>query len=223
MSDSHSMDIRDDHLDEDDALTQLYLRDLGEARRRRVWLGVGAIVLLFSGAAAIAVMLLSPNLGGGPQTATATVAPAPAVETPAPPVAKGEPVPVLPKEPAGTTILVKKAEPPSPEQPAPAPAAPAESSEQFAKGYSIDLGSALSFSELSRRFGEIARSNQEIPFDTLEPRATLTDTPQGLEARLIVGPFTTKAEAEDICARIALPAGVQCSTAPFEGELISRQ
>ncbi len=222
MSDSHSMDIRDDHLDEEDALTQLYLRDLGEARRRKVWLGLGAIVLLFSGAAAIAVMLLSPQLGSSPQAATATAAPIPAVE-PATAVAKSEPIPVLPKEPAGTTILVKKPEPSIPEEPAPAPAPAVQSSQQLANGYSIDLGAALSFSELSRRFGEIARSNQELPFDTLEPRATLKDTPQGLEARLVVGPFATEAEAAEICGKIALPSGVECNPAPFEGELISRQ
>ena len=221
MSDSHSMDIWDDHLDEEDALTQLYLRDLGEARRRRVWLGAGAIILLFAGAAAIAAMLVAPRLDGGIKAQTAAAAPPPAAEVL--PVAKSEPVPVLPEEPAGTTVLVKKPEPPAPAQPAPAPEAPAQTSPQYANGYSIDLGAALSFTELSRRFGEIARSNQEIPFDTLEPRATLKDTPQGLEARLIVGPFVTKEEAEDICARIALPAGVECSTAPFEGELISRQ
>ncbi len=221
MSDSHSMDIRDDHLDEEDALTQLYLRDLGEARRRRVWLGAGAIILLFASAAAIATMLVAPRLDSTIKAQTATVAPPPAHK--APPVAKSEAVAVLPKEPAGTTVLVKKSEPPAPAQPAPAPEAAAQSNPQFANGYSIDLGAALSFTELSRRFGEISRSNQEIPFDTLEPRATLRDTPQGLEARLIVGPFVTKEEAEDVCARIALPVDVECSTAPFEGELISRQ
>ena len=86
------------------------------------------------------------------------------------------------------------------------------------------LGSAQSFTELSRRFGEIARANQEIPFDTLEPRATLKDTAQGLEARLVVGPFASEAEARKrICDQIALPAGVECRPAPFEGELIARQ
>ena len=94
---------------------------------------------------------------------------------------------------------------------------------QVANGYSIDLGAAQSFTELSRRFGEIARANQEIPFDKLEPRATLKDTAQGLEARLVVGPFASEADAKSACDQIALPAGIECRPTPFEGELIARQ
>jgi hypothetical protein len=232
------MDMSNDHPDEADALTQLYLRDLGEARRRKVWLGTAVIVLLFACAAAIAAVLLAPQIGRIVETAAIAVAtdpapapgpaPAQAPETlPQPPKATGDPVSILPKEPAGTTIIVKQPEAPAATQPeakpADLPAAPVASGSQMGSGYSMDLGAALSFTELSRRFGEIARANQEIPFDALEPRATLKDTAQGLEARLVVGPFATEAEARQTCEQIALPAGIECRPAPFEGELISRQ
>jgi hypothetical protein len=133
-------------------------------------------------------------------------------------------VPILPEEPAGTTVIVKVPDPQVvAEKQAENIAAPVASGSQVANGYSIDLGAAQSFTALSRRFGEIARANQEIGFDALEPRATLKDTPQGLEARLVVGPFATEAEAVRTCEQIALPAGIECRAAPFEGELIARQ
>lgn len=141
------------------------------------------------------------------------------------------PVSILPPVPDGVTVLVKQPDQPGAiaqnEQAAEAgavePTAPAASGSQVANGYAIDLGAADSFSELSRRFAAIADANQEVPFDRLEPRATLQETAAGLEARLVVGPFTSLDAAQSACASIALPGGVECKAGRFEGELIARQ
>jgi hypothetical protein len=217
------MDSKDDHPEDADALTQLYLRDVGESRRRKLWLGAAAsAILLFAGAGAVAISMLAPQMAAfkdrvaAPETATA-LKPDPVPE------ATGDPVPILPEEPAGTTVLVKQPDREAQADRALAAAAPVASGSQVANGYSLDLGAAQSFTELSRRFAEIARANQEIPFDALEPRATLKDTPEGLAARLVVGPFATEDEAASTCEQIALPAGIECKAAPFEGELIARQ
>jgi hypothetical protein len=90
-------------------------------------------------------------------------------------------------------------------------------------GYAIELGGARSFSELSKRFAAIAEANQEIAFDRMEPRVTLEDNEQGVEARLLVGPFDSLVEAEETCAQIALPAGIGCRPVAFAGELIARK
>jgi len=208
------MDSKDGHrLDsgEADVLTAAHLAHERAARRRRVRIGAAAIVVLFAAFAGIAAMMVLPLKRTVPIFEAKT------------PAATGEPVSILPQEPEGTTIIVKQPEPVETGAGEAATAAPVAAGSQVANGYSIDLGSAQSFTELSRRFGEIARANQEVPFDTLEPRATLKDTPQGLEARLVVGPFPSEAEARSACDQIALPAGIECRPAPFEGELISRQ
>jgi hypothetical protein len=108
---------------------------------------------------------------------------------------------------------------PPPPEPAPVPA-PVTAGEL---GYAIELGGARSFSELSKRFAQIADANQEIDFDRMEPRVTLSDTAAGVEARLLVGPFDSLVEAEETCAQIALPAGVGCQPAAFAGEVIARK
>jgi hypothetical protein len=90
-------------------------------------------------------------------------------------------------------------------------------------GFAIDLGSALSFGDLSRRFAEIASQNAELQLDRLEPRATLKETIDGLEARLLVGPFETMAEAIDTCRNIALPSGIECRAVNFSGARIARE
>lgn len=87
-------------------------------------------------------------------------------------------------------------------------------------GFGIDLGAAPSFGELSRRFVEIAETNAEMLLDQLEPRATLSETTNGLEARLMIGPFETLEEAQTTCANIALPADIKCIARKFEGQPI---
>jgi hypothetical protein len=214
MSDSHSMDSKDGHgLDtaQADVLTAAYLEHGRAVRSRRVRIGVVAIAVLFACFAGVAAIMVLPLKRPGPVFEAKAR------------VATGDPVSILPQEPEGTTVMVKQPDQEQADRPEPASAAPVATGSQVANGYSIDLGSAQSFTQLSRRFGEIARANQEIPFDTLEPRATLKDTAQGLEARLVVGPFPTEADARSACDQIALPAGVECRPAPFEGELISRQ
>ncbi len=92
-----------------------------------------------------------------------------------------------------------------------------------ATGFAVDLGAAMSFSELSRRFADIERLNAEAGFENLQPRAIIADSASGIEARLLVGPFESIAAAQAICAAIALPDGVECNAREFAGEVISRQ
>jgi hypothetical protein len=121
--------------------------------------------------------------------------------------------------PGGVTVAVKQADPKKIEP----GALPDAGASQKLPGFAIDLGSAQSFSELSRRFAEIATQNAELQFDALEPRATLTDTIDGLEARLLVGPFETLAQAIEACRNIALPSGIECKAVGFAGEKIARE
>jgi len=123
--------------------------------------------------------------------------------------------------PGGVTVAIKQSDPEktAPEfvqehQPAPPQEVP---------GYAMNLGSAQSFSELSQRFAEIAAQNAELQFDRLQPRATLAETIDGLEAQLLVGPFESMEQAAQACANIALPSDIECRPAKFSGDLISRE
>ena len=94
---------------------------------------------------------------------------------------------------------------------------------QNAEFFAIDLGAGSSFSELSQRFDEIAQLNQEVPFERLEPRATVEQDGKGLVAHLRVGPFSTPEVAQQACQQLALPAGVECTVSMFEGGRINRR
>ncbi len=186
---------------------------------RRIW-PVAMLALLAGFVFMSAVILtLLPMLR--PEKQAERIEPAPA--NPALSQDTGAPVSILPPQPEGVTVLVKQPEETPAGEDAPLLQAPVAGGSQTAKGFAIDLGAADSFSDLSQRFGEIALSNQEVPFDVLEPRATLRETAAGLEARLLVGPFQSLEEAQAACASIALPAGIECRAEPFEGELIARQ
>ena len=87
----------------------------------------------------------------------------------------------------------------------------------------MDLGAADSFIDLTRRFATIVAENGENNFLRLEPRAVLRETVNGLEARLLVGPFDSEAEAAEACEVLILREGVVCTAQPFEGELIARE
>jgi hypothetical protein len=123
-------------------------------------------------------------------------------------------------DPGGVTVAVKQNDP---EKIAPEILEKHQAQTKEVPGFAINLGSAQSFSDLSRRFAEIAAQNAELQFDRLEPRATLTETIDGLEAQLLVGPFETLQLAEQACASIALPSGVDCSAAKIAGDLIARE
>lgn len=130
-------------------------------------------------------------------------------------------IPILPREPEGVTVMNKRDETRlAPETAVPIPE-PVEST--TATGFGISLGTAASFSALSQRFADITETNAEMLFDQLEPRATLKDTENGLEAQLMIGPFATLEDAQQACANIALPANIICIAEKFEGELIERQ
>lgn len=123
--------------------------------------------------------------------------------------------------PSGVTVVEREPEVASvPQAPTAAPVAEGITNPS---GFAIELGSALSFAELSARFARISSQNAEAEFDRLEPRVTLKDTQTGLEARLLVGPFGSAEEAGAVCAVLALPAGIACRAVPFEGELIARE
>jgi len=146
----------------------------------------------------------------------------------------GQPMPrpalPTPAQAGGVTVLAKQPAEGPPRMSAPrtssiaTPAGEATGeARSTAHGFAVELGKARSFAELSARFAAISRDNAEAGFDRLEPRATLVDTFDGLEARLLVGPFATKAEAQATCGQIALPAGIVCRAVPFAGERIARR
>lgn len=138
------------------------------------------------------------------------------------------PLSLLPDEPQGVTIIEKQADLPETDTAVngttlPNPAAPIAQGAEVASGFAMDLGSADAFLELSRRFAAISETNGPENFQRLEPRAILRDTVSGLEARLLVGPFQTEDAARDACSVLILDPGMECSPAPFAGELIPRR
>ena len=131
------------------------------------------------------------------------------------------PLPLLPREPDGVTIVSKQVD--TNAITLPGADAPLAAGPDIADGYAIELGSALSFAELSARFAQLAAQNAEAGLDQLEPRATLVETSTGLEAILLVGPYKTEEAAAEACLNIALPQGIECKASRFKGELISRE
>ena len=133
----------------------------------------------------------------------------------------GAPVSILPEAPGGVTVLEKQPETDSPGTVV--PSAPIAQGAGIATGFAMDLGAADSFIDLTRRFATIVAENGENNFLRLEPRAVLRETVNGLEARLLVGPFDSEAEAAEACEVLILREGVVCTAQPFEGELIARE
>jgi hypothetical protein len=131
-----------------------------------------------------------------------------------------QPISILPGEPAGVTLLEKQ---PEISTQSTIQLAPVAQGADVASGFAMDLGSASSFLELSRRFSMIILDNGPENFQRLEPRAILRETITGLEARLLVGPFDSEAEAGEACAILLLPDELLCRPAIFEGELIARE
>lgn len=79
--------------------------------------------------------------------------------------AEEAPIPILPREPEGVTVMNKLDETRlAPETVIPIPE-PFEST--TATGFGISLGSAASFSALSQRFAEITETNTEMLFNQL--------------------------------------------------------
>lgn len=137
----------------------------------------------------------------------------------------GTPISILPEQPAGVTVIEKQPETGAGNSQASisAPTAPIAQGANLARGFAMDLGAADAFLELSQRFANIAEVNGQENFVRLEPRAVLRDTLSGLEARLLVGPFETENAAGEACSVLILDPEIECSVAPFEGELIPRQ
>ena len=133
----------------------------------------------------------------------------------------GAPVSILPEAPGGITVLEKQPETDSPGTLV--PSAPIAQGAGIATGFAMDLGAADSFIDLTRRFATIVAENGENNFLRLEPRAVLRETVSGLEARLLVGPFDSEAEAAEACEVLILDEGISCTAQPFEGELIARE
>lgn len=133
---------------------------------------------------------------------------------------KASPTSILPESPEGVTVIEKQAEL---SKSVPTPQISVTSGAASGTGYAMELGSALSFSELSARFAVILSNNGVENFNRLEPRAVLTETVSGLEAKLLVGPFENEQLAIEGCEVLVLPSDVTCKTSRFEGELIARE
>lgn len=132
-----------------------------------------------------------------------------------------EPISILPLEPGGVTILSKQ---PDTQQPtAELPTAPIAQGADIASGFAMDIGSADSYLDLTRKFAELVEINGAENFLRLEPRAILQDTVSGLEARLLIGPFTTSEQALEACSALILPENTPCTVGSFQGDLISRK
>ncbi len=132
-----------------------------------------------------------------------------------------EPVSILPVEPGGVTILKKQPE--TDQQTAALPAAPIAQGADLASGFAMDVGAADSYLDLTRKFAELVEINGAENFQRLEPRAVLTETITGLEARLLIGPFETLEQATEACAILILQEGSTCLAEPFQGDLIARE
>jgi len=130
------------------------------------------------------------------------------------------PISLIPETPEGITIVEKMPE--RADLPNPALAAPIAQGASTASGYAMDLGSALSYIDLTTRFASIVELNAEQAFQSLEPRAMLNETQGGLQARLLVGPFTSFSEADQACKSTILPQTIKCRPGTFEGDLIAR-
>lgn len=130
------------------------------------------------------------------------------------------PTSILPPAPEGVTILEKQAEL---VVSVPTPQISVTSGAIAGNGFAMELGSALSFSELSTRFANILSDNGVENFNKLEPRAVLTETVTGLEAKLLIGPFESEQLAIEGCEVLVLRLDVICKTSRFEGELIARE
>jgi hypothetical protein len=214
------------------AKNDLYWPDEASVRRRRLIYAILGVTAVFFVAGAVSAVLISVQQ---PRTAPDINARSASTGVPVPPKETADTAPdgPLAKVPEGMTVIPKKqaaTQVPVAAEPVPAAVQTTEEADPVAApaatqqlGYGIELGAARSFGELSRRFAEIADANQEAAFDQLEPRATLADTPDGLEARLLVGPFATLDDAESTCGQLALPAGISCRPVGFAGEVIARQ
>ena len=163
--------------------------------------------------------VLASQLFFGPSGEKATTAPATTTTTASSP-SDDAPLSIIPADEEGVTVLEKQSGPANTDQTA--GLAPVAQGADIATGFAMDLGSARSFLDLSRRFANIAAVNGPENFQRLEPRAILRDTVTGLEARLLIGPFETRNEAFEACAILVLDITIKCEPAPFEGELIPR-
>ncbi|MGB7286335.1 MAG: hypothetical protein WBC71_05340 [Salaquimonas sp.] len=131
------------------------------------------------------------------------------------------PISILPLEPGGVTILQKQPE--TNEPLAPIALAPIAQGADVATGFGIDVGSADSFLDLTRKFAELVTINGPENFQRLEPRAILRETLTGLEARLLIGPFETAVQAVEACNVLILSDEIPCTAEIFQGELIARE
>lgn len=132
-----------------------------------------------------------------------------------------KPVSILPDEPDGVTVIAKQPDAETPTDTG--PLAPIAQGADAANGFAVDLGASDSYLELSRKFAELVTVNGEGNFQRLEPRAVLRETITGLEARLLIGPFETRQQAEEACTVLILPDETPCSVDLFQGDLIPRQ
>ncbi len=122
-----------------------------------------------------------------------------------------------PIQETGTTIMVRQ---PAPvEEPGRPLASIAPQPGITTSAVGIYLGNGLSFSTLAKRYAMLARA-APVLFSSLQPRATIIDTQQGMEAHLIAGPIKSVAIAERLCAKIRLRIETTCTPANFTGKVL---
>ncbi len=86
--------------------------------------------------------------------------------------------------------------------------------------YGIDLGTSHSFSALGKRYSSMVDFAPSL-FTALEPRASIVDVDNGIEAHLIAGPFDDKQGAQQRCNDILQRINTQCSPVRFVGRALN--
>ena len=83
----------------------------------------------------------------------------------------------------------------------------------------IDLGGGGSFSDLSRRFLTIASQAPDL-FDGLQAKGGIRETANGLQARLVAGPFKSRQLALNACQELKSKVKTECYPADFAGQFL---
>jgi hypothetical protein len=144
--------------------------------------------------------------------------------------------PDAPAEPAaakGSRVAVTPIAVSPPEAPKPAPAAEPAKAEAAAAveapvatptapagdAAALDLGGYRSLASLRRSWGDMTSRYAEFGAK-MEPLARLRETDNGMEARLLAGPYPNQAEAAKSCMRLKA-LGVTCTVTGYSGQPLS--
>ncbi|MDR3496959.1 MAG: SPOR domain-containing protein [Ancalomicrobiaceae bacterium] len=159
----------------------------------------------------------------------------PAVQVQAPPIAAlPQPAPVKPiaetKQPdVATTASIAPKPAAGPETPKPADAtAPAKAvetpvavAEAPAPRFAVDLGGFRSIAQVRKAWFELEAKQGKLA-KSMKPLARLAESPDGIEIRLLAGPFADEAAAQTACGQLKAGAP-HCGPAVYQGEPLGKR